>query len=60
MYPEVDDDLRVVGEVRGWKLYERIASEITGQAGAQYGVAKEEQINTPCWLPFVCATPGCR
>jgi len=52
MYPVVDDQQRVVGEVRGWKLYERIASEISGQAGTQYGVAKEEQINTPVLAAF--------
>lgn len=34
-----------VSEVRGWKLYERIATERSAQAGSQYGVAKEEQIN---------------
>jgi len=52
MYPVVDDQQHVVGEVRGWKLYERIASELTGQAGSQYGVAKEEQINTPVLAAF--------
>lgn len=52
MYPVVDEQRRVVGVVRGWKLYERIASELSGQAGAQYGVAKEEQINTSVWDAF--------
>ena len=40
MYPVVDEQKNVVGEVRGWKLYERIASELSAQAGSQYGVAK--------------------
>jgi magnesium transporter len=52
MYPVVDNQQRVVGEVRGWKLYERIASELSTQAGSQYGVAKEEQINTPVLAAF--------
>ena len=52
MYPVVDEEQRVVGEVRGWKLYERIASELSAQAGSQYGVAKEEQINTPVLAAF--------
>jgi magnesium transporter len=52
MYPVVDEQQHVVGEVRGWKLYERIASELSAQAGSQYGVAKEEQINTPVLAAF--------
>ena len=52
MYPVVDEQQQVIGEVRGWKLYERIASEITAQAGSQFGVAKEEQINTPVLAAF--------
>ncbi|XOZ32789.1 magnesium transporter [Halomonadaceae bacterium KBTZ08] len=52
LYPVVDENRRVVGEVRGGKLYERIASELSGQAGSQYGVAKEEQINTPVFAAF--------
>ena len=52
IYPVVDDQQRVVGEVRGWKLYERIVSELSAQAGSQYGVDKEEQINTPVLTAF--------
>lgn len=52
MYPVVDEQQHVVGEVRGWKLYERIATELSAQAGSQYGVAKEEQINTPVLAAF--------
>jgi magnesium transporter len=52
MYPVVDDNHAVVGVVRSWKLYERIASELSTQAGSQYGVAKEEQINTPVMDAF--------
>lgn len=52
MYPVVDEQQHVVGEVRSWKLYERIATELSAQAGSQYGVAKEEQINTPVLAAF--------
>lgn len=52
VYPVVDEHRQVVGVVHGWKLYERIASELSGQAGAQYGVAKEEQVNTSVLTAF--------
>ncbi|MFW6191372.1 MAG: magnesium transporter [Thiohalospira sp.] len=52
LYPVVDDDRRIVGIVHGWKLYERIASELSGQAGAQYGVDKEEQVSTSVLASF--------
>lgn len=46
LYPVLNEEGRLVGIVRGWKLYERIASELSAQAGSQYGVAKEEQVDT--------------
>ncbi|WP_166267179.1 magnesium transporter [Marinobacter caseinilyticus] len=52
MYPVVDDNQRVVGVVRSWKLYERIATELSSQAGAQYGVAREEQLTTSVLASF--------
>ncbi|HSH28606.1 MAG TPA: CBS domain-containing protein, partial [Thiohalobacter sp.] len=52
LYPVTDDDGHVVGVVHGWKLYERIATELSTQAGTQYGVAKEEQIRTPVLQAF--------
>ncbi len=52
VYPVVDANERVVGIVQGWKLYERIASEIGAQAGAQYGVSRDEAIQTPIWPAF--------
>jgi magnesium transporter len=52
MYPVVDNDRHIVGVVHGWKLYERIASEISAQAGSQYGVDKEEQISTSVLKAF--------
>ena len=35
LYPVVDGAQHILGVVHGWKLYERIASELSGQAGAQ-------------------------
>ncbi|SFD14576.1 magnesium transporter [Thiohalospira halophila DSM 15071] len=52
LYPVVDDAQRILGVVHGWKLYERIASELSGQAGAQYGVDKEEQVSTSVLSSF--------
>lgn len=52
VYPVVDEQQHVIGVVHGWKLYERIASELSGQAGTQYGVAREEQINTSVFAAF--------
>ncbi len=52
VYPVVDKSGWVIGEVRSWKLYERVASELSTQAGSQVGVAKEEQVATPVMSAF--------
>ncbi|RRQ22101.1 magnesium transporter [Thiohalobacter thiocyanaticus] len=52
LYPVIDETGRVAGVVHGWKLYERIATELSTQAGTQYGVAREEQIRTPVLQAF--------
>lgn len=52
VYPVVDENHYIIGEVRGWKLYERIATELSAQAGAQVGVAREEQVATPVFAAF--------
>ncbi len=52
VYPVVDENRHVIGEVRGWKLYERIATELSAQAGAQVGVAREEQVTTSVLSAF--------
>jgi len=46
VYPVVDESHRLIGVVRGWQLFQRVAVEITGQAGAQVGVSREEQVST--------------
>ncbi len=52
LYPIVDDSGRLTGVVRGWQLFKRVAVEVTGQAGAQVGVSRDEQISTPVGRAF--------
>ncbi|ROO25152.1 magnesium transporter [Salinisphaera orenii YIM 95161] len=52
VYPVVDDEGRLLGSVRGWQLFERVVVEVTGQAGAQVGVSREEQVTTPILSAF--------
>ena len=46
VYPVVDADRHVIGVVRGWRLFERQAIEISAQSGQMVGVDKEERIYT--------------
>ena len=52
VYPVTDDDGHIVGVVRGWRLFERQAIEITAQSGQMVGVNKEERLNTGVWDSF--------
>ncbi|HET8883429.1 MAG TPA: magnesium transporter [Solimonas sp.] len=52
VYPVVDADDRPVGVVRGWRLFEHQAIEITAQSGKMVGVDKEERIYTPMLSSF--------
>jgi magnesium transporter len=52
VYPVVDSEGRLVGAVRGWRLAERQAIEISAQAGRMVGVT-EEQVDTPLWSAFL-------
>jgi len=52
VYPVVDDEGRIVGIVRGWRLFERQAVEITAQSGQMVGVDKEERVQTGLWAAF--------
>lgn len=52
VYPVINEERRVVGVVHAWKLYERIARELSAQAGSQFGVDRDEQINTPVLSAF--------
>jgi magnesium transporter len=51
VYPVVDAEHKLIGVVRGWRLAERQAIEISAQAGRMVGVT-EEQVDTPLWEAF--------
>lgn len=46
VYPVVDDRNRILGLVRGQRLFESQTYEIIAQAGSMVGVDKEEQVTT--------------
>ncbi len=52
VYPVVDADMHVIGIVRGWRLFERQAIEISAQSGQMVGVDKEERLYTGIWPAF--------
>jgi len=50
--PVVDADRHVIGVVRGWRLFERQAIEISAQSGQMVGVDREERLYTGLWTAF--------
>lgn len=52
VYPVVDADRHVIGVVRGWRLFERQAIEISAQSGQMVGVDKTERLYTGVWQAF--------
>jgi magnesium transporter len=52
VYPVVDAEGHVMGVVRGWRLFERQAIEISAQSGQMVGVDKEERLYTGIWPAF--------
>ncbi len=52
MYPVTSADGRLVGVVYGWKLFDRMATEISAQSGSMVGVDKEERVSTPVMEAF--------
>lgn len=46
LYPVVDAGGRLVGEVYGWQLFQRVASEISAQTGSMVGLDKAERVGT--------------
>lgn len=48
-YPVCATDGRLVGTVRGYKLFEAQAIEISAQAGSMVGIEKQERLATP-WI----------
>jgi magnesium transporter len=57
VYPVCDDAQRVVGLVRGYRLFESQAFEIISQAGRMVGVGRHEQSSTPLWQSFKLRHP---
>ena len=49
VYPVCDDERRLVGQLRGYALFEQQTVELTAQAGRMVGIEKEEHLSTP-WL----------
>ena len=47
VYPVVDAEGRLKGTVRGQRMFEAQAVELSAQAGAMVGVTKEERLTTP-------------
>lgn len=52
VYPVCDADGVLVGQVRGWQLFEQQALELTAEAGRMVGVQKEERLDTGFWMAF--------
>lgn len=57
VYPVCDDAGRLVGQVRGWRLFEQQALELTAQSGRMVGVDKEERLDTGFWAAFKMRHP---
>jgi len=49
MYPVCDEQRRLVGQIRGYALFEKRTMTLTAQSGQMVGVEKEEHVYTP-WL----------
>jgi magnesium transporter len=52
VYPVCGADGRLAGLVRGWKLFEQQAVEISAQSGRMVGVGSEERVGTSIWNAF--------
>lgn len=57
VYPVVDEQNVLIGLVPGWKLFERVAADISAQTGAMVGLDKEERVNTPLFQAFKMRHP---
>lgn len=52
VYPVVDAQGQLSGIVRGYRLFEQQAVEISAQSGSMVGVNKEERVSTTLWDAF--------
>ena len=57
VYPVVDSHNHLVGQVRGWRLFEQQVIEISAQSGKMVGVVKEERVYTPIVTSFAKRHP---
>ena len=57
VYPVVDIEGKLVGVVRGWRLAERQAIEISAQSGSMVGLNKEEKLATGVGVAFKMRNP---
>lgn len=57
VYPVCDGDGRLLGQVRGWKLFEQQALELTAQSGRMVGISKQERLDTGFWAAFKMRHP---
>lgn len=57
VYPVCDEAGKLVGIVRGWKLFEHQALELSAQSGRMVGIDKEERVGTPFWAAFRARHP---
>lgn len=57
VYPVCDETGKLVGIVRGWKLFEHQALELSAQSGRMVGIDKEERVGTPFWAAFRARHP---
>ncbi len=57
VYPVVDVENRLLGQVRGWRLFEQQIIEISAQPGQMVGVQKEERSFTPLFSAFLKRHP---
>lgn len=52
VYPVTDAEGRLIGVLRGYRLFEQQAIEISAQSGRMVGVNKEERVDTELWDAF--------
>lgn len=57
VYPVCDAEGHLVGQVRGWRLFEHQALELSAQSGRMVGIDKEERVATPFWAAFKARHP---
>ncbi|MER8689063.1 MULTISPECIES: magnesium transporter [unclassified Mesorhizobium] len=57
VYPVVGAENRLLGQVRGWRLFEQQIIEISAQSGQMVGVQKEERSFTPLISAFLKRHP---